>query len=251
MADSIAERPSWHGNSASGTFDSGSLSLAGSPRYDSDPPSPSLRSMLTSRSVANSNLLPNSAIRRLDSSAALSAVSQVHPRRPGDSPSNHKAGSPSVASLNSRPHTPRCIHELERPGSSHGQAPPSQVDYADLGTPKAGSSVSSECPSGIFHPSRKTPIRRTGWIEPLDIDEELFSFEAARRHNAASSLQAQRPRATQLSAQSFSARTPPVAGVPRRVITRHNSPTQHTLALLNERAKLTQELARLKTPVAR
>ena len=100
-------------------------------------------------------------------------------------------------------------------------------------------------------PAKKTPVRYTGWIEPVDEEEEIRSFEAKRRiQRGLSRLEVTRtPRTVPDYGGGLSLGSPlksPSTSTHGRVLTRHNSPTQHTLALMNERAKLLEELAALK-----
>ncbi|GJE88804.1 hypothetical protein PsYK624_048910 [Phanerochaete sordida] len=155
--------------------------------------------------------------------------------------------SPSpVSSSSPGSRTPRCIHELERPSPSpkYVHLPPTAQSDTSDDDDEVDTSVSTECPSGIFHPPKEVSIRRTGWIEPVDIGEELRSFEDS--HPVAK----RSPKTPRSGPRSYP-HTPVASGGPRRVVTRLNSPTQHALALLNERAKLTQELAALKISAAR
>ena len=100
-------------------------------------------------------------------------------------------------------------------------------------------------------PAKKTPVRYTGWIEPVDEEEEIRSFEAKRRiQRGLSRLELTRtPRTVPDYGGGLSLGSPlksPSTSTHGRVLTRHNYPTQHTLALMNERAKLLEELAALK-----
>ena len=271
LTDAAVQLPFLSGSDASTATKPENTSSPGDHAYDSDPPSPSpfrssTRSTLTSRE--NSALFTNSSTRQADSDTAVLSILPQIPTRVSlptdvDLPepkflsellpkSRTRANISSTASIRSKQSTPRCIHEVEEPFVIRSRARPAKADHLapELDT-DPDSSISSECPSGIFHPPKNTPVRHTGWIEPVDIDEELRSFETTHNASVLSSVaRTTTPRATARVGQSPATRTP-VVGAPQRLVTRHNSPTQHALTLLNERAKLMQDLAGLKSPVTR
>ena len=114
-----------------------------------------------------------------------------------------------------------------------------------------------------------SPVRYTGWISEVDEELEIRSFEESRRrpqsHLRASpalarSTQSDPDRRTKfdLYAGISSTSTPRKPSTRRSstsgkntshgpIVTRHTSPTEHTLALVNERAKLMAELASVKS----
>lgn len=104
-----------------------------------------------------------------------------------------------------------------------------------------------DCPDDLsicstVHPS----IRTTGYISKVDVESEVRSFEAWRE---ASTRHRTTPRLSESARHSLSAsKTPQRRGGPSHgIITRHTSPAQHTLALMEERARLLSELAKLKS----
>ncbi|KAI0074132.1 hypothetical protein K474DRAFT_90458 [Panus rudis PR-1116 ss-1] len=144
----------------------------------------------------------------------------------------------------------------------------------------ASSSVSCHCGPNVMTPTReRVPVRYEGYIHEVDDEEEIHSFEASRRESirrqlAASThtegsqrsreqktLESTPPASARVAPSGSSVQTPRYAGLSRaspssvtprapagrRIVTRHTSPSQHTLALLNERAKLAAELAHIKS----
>ncbi|KAF7795319.1 hypothetical protein EIP86_006475 [Pleurotus ostreatoroseus] len=178
---------------------------------------------------------------------------------------------PPPTSLSAR--TPRCIQEV---------ADPSYVDHEDYDASEAthihdntyselspepdmedgDASTASYCdcapgpdpesPLARYAQPQAVPVRRSGWLREVDLENELRAFEdmkvsahARARDPTSAPPPAFTPRPT--PGRSGSAIKTPVAVRPTgRVVTRHTSPTQYTLALLNERAKLLEELAILK-----
>ena len=164
---------------------------------------------------------------------------------------SHDTGSSSrsrraPSSLSSTRVTPRCIHEVGGMEDDLSRSFEASVSLTD--EPIRDSSI---CSSTNGSPAKKTPVRYTGWIEPVDEEEEIRSFEAKRRiQRGLSRLELTRtPRTAPDYGGGLSLGSPlksPSTSTHGRVLTRHNSPTQHTLALMNERAKLLEELAALK-----
>ncbi|EJC98090.1 uncharacterized protein FOMMEDRAFT_149498 [Fomitiporia mediterranea MF3/22] len=94
-----------------------------------------------------------------------------------------------------------------------------------------------DCPNDVLGSSNITPpIRTTGHLETIDFEDELRLYELRRRMNP-------KPR---ISNSSPSTPRTPAGSSSGRIITRHTSPTQYTLALLDERARLWSELSRFK-----
>ncbi len=149
-----------------------------------------------------------------------------------------RTSTPPPTSPPTRTRTPRCIHEVEDPSFVHDC-----LAALDL------TCNESQAPEDTVHLYRYEPtplprsaahsVRHTGWIEPVDDDEEVRSFEAMRQPTRTLPP-------TSDAVGTSSAKTPPIVRVPNRIYTKHNSPTQYTLALLNERAKLLEELANIK-----
>lgn len=219
-----------------------------------DPPSPSpsrsTHSTFTTRNSANSTLFITPSVQPAESDTTMQSVLPGTPRRSPLPVLDFFAPAPraqsEAASASSRSHTPRCIHEVAEPSVLHRADGASGVISHCHCSTNADSSFSADTAS--------ESVRRSGWIEParVDIDEELRSFEASRPSAPGSHpARTNTPRLSHYSGLSSLARTPPLGAAARRVVTRHNSPTQHTLALLNERAKLMSELASLKSPLTR
>ncbi|KAI0339005.1 hypothetical protein BDW22DRAFT_1432207 [Trametopsis cervina] len=144
---------------------------------------------------------------------------------------------------------PRCIHEVEDLFQEH--------EHSIISDISPSHPLFCNCSSRSLNSSggeKNAPVRRSGWIAPTDYEDELRSFEARRRDLTARTLPMRNSPTTsgmrRYAGLSFS--TPDrhpghgLSSTPGRVLTRHNSPTQHTLAMLNERAKLLEELANLK-----
>jgi len=154
---------------------------------------------------------------------------------------------------------PQCIHDLEDDTfvlqalqDATLDDPTEVLSEADL----VEDSVSyAEEPSGMSGNS-PAPVRYTGWLERVDADEEIASFEANRLNRSLNNIQ-RKSQSYHTLARSTSGRPSTTSNLlsrstgsysgPQSLLTRHNSPTQHTLALMNERAKLLSELANLKS----
>ncbi|KAI0357485.1 hypothetical protein OH77DRAFT_105490 [Trametes cingulata] len=139
---------------------------------------------------------------------------------------------------------PRCIHEVEEPSFLDAEADRSLSDSAS--TCHCTSSDAEDDLPGP--PKTPLPVRRTGWINSADEKSELDFYHSRRTPASAPAIISRR-------ANSYSGiSSSPMSGTgerskgdgPRRIITPHNAPTQYTLALLNERARLLDELANLK-----
>lgn len=159
--------------------------------------------------------------------------------RPSLSRSSHQSSS--------RTQSARCIHEV---GQSFSQDA-SSFSRDDSGNSLSEASISlCKCPSA------------------LNISSTMTDRSSARRPKSARSSSSGsvpttpdpaylnfRPQSTSQAPRSIKSRyiglsvadgtPPPRTARGQRVITRHNSPTEHTLALLNERAKLLDGLTRL------
>lgn len=140
--------------------------------------------------------------------------------------------------------TARCIHEVEDASLTVDDE---HEDFSVSQRPSPGSTKAQQLCDDFFRPStssspsakRNAPtIRRSGWIQAIDHDREIKSFESSHSPT---------PHAASPLFSRYRNLSGSVAGTPPgRVLTRHNSPTQHTLALMNERAKLLEELANIK-----
>lgn len=158
----------------------------------------------------------------------------------------------------SQRHRPQCIHEvgelsfLSQDLSSDSKLSEGSTSYCDCDC-----SFQSEFDKAV---TTASPVRYTGWINRVDDDLEIRSFEANMRSKGSSDgKNCQRHSDTRtapsyygdISLSASDGPRTPIANVggdsSRRVLTRHNSPTEYTLALLNERARLLEELAALSS----
>ncbi|EGO19203.1 hypothetical protein SERLADRAFT_402530, partial [Serpula lacrymans var. lacrymans S7.9] len=148
------------------------------------------------------------------------------------------------------PHQPRCIHEVEDPSflfPSDEEDLNSEHSDNDLSTerPDISHANASFCDCSTTEPlGRGRPIRYTGWINEVDDDAELESFTSSNDadHDHTPSKN-HRTRGLYGGNGHSTPRLPSTTS--RRTITKHTSPTEHTLALMNERARLLSELAKL------
>ncbi|KAH9159497.1 hypothetical protein EDB89DRAFT_1864976, partial [Lactarius sanguifluus] len=152
---------------------------------------------------------------------------------------------------------PQCIHEIEDP--SFLAQEDEDLSYAEarsFGRDSVETSSSDivgascdcsrvEAASTSLHsddPSTSA-VRYDGYIQEVDADMELRTFEARkatrRRRQAQSETEKVRKRTN-----PETPRMPPYLSG-KHQITRHTSPSQHALALLDERAKLLSRLANL------
>jgi hypothetical protein len=99
----------------------------------------------------------------------------------------------------------------------------------------------SYCDCSLKH---EIPIQRTGWTRTIDQEEEVRTFLAKHKANTAHRM-AYTPKVASYSGLGYSSEGPP------RLVTRHTSPSQHRLALLNEKARLLTELANLNISTRR
>ncbi|KZP05002.1 hypothetical protein FIBSPDRAFT_461781 [Athelia psychrophila] len=140
-------------------------------------------------------------------------------------------------------HGPRCIHEL----ASVSMTLPNDASGMSFGDLTNQSESFCNChETSISSAGKTSPVRYTGWIDRIDDTEELQTFEASRRMQNQPSLSQSRSRKNPHDNSFFNPSDPSTSRTaPSRVVTRHTSPSQHKLALLNERAKLLTELAAL------
>ncbi|KAH9933187.1 uncharacterized protein BXZ73DRAFT_46568 [Epithele typhae] len=206
--------------------------LAG-PSYGADPPpvmplrlhthssSPSVQSTVTSAAHSNLSMVP-SGLAESDTTMMSTPSEQLAALAPTELPD--LSSLPPVA-LTSSTRTvrsqARCIHEVEDPffalGMSQDVSTLSSVCHCD----------DAEDEGDDLPPTPKTPLpfRYAGLIHNADEGTELRSYYQ---------------RGTPSSNSSTSRRGQ------RRIVTPHNAPTEYTLALLNERARLLSELAKVK-----
>jgi hypothetical protein len=217
-------------------------------------PSPSTRS--TATDSANTDLsMQSTQFNNSDTTIMTDSSSSIGSPLP-----YRMADSPTIVTA---PHRPRCIHELDEPGVVlFADADVHNRSHFDLSSSLTVDSDVSYCACSTCHSTSQstsqqasTSVRYTGWIDTVDDSLELESFEASRkvrsRHQYPSSASGSRQRSRKTNrspASSTSPRTPPPPVATNRIVTKHTSPSEHTLALLNERARLLAELARLRDP---
>ncbi|KAI0690468.1 hypothetical protein C8T65DRAFT_671616 [Cerioporus squamosus] len=215
--------------------------------------SPSTHSTVTSGAHSNLSMMPTllaDTDTTIDSVASEPLPPLAHPELPELPTLPNLASSTGSASRRSQP---RCIHEVEDPSFA--------VDVElDLDVSAETSSI-CHCASvgeeDDFPPTPKTPIpvRYNGWIDRADENAELqFYYQRRSPPSAPPSSGSRRLKSYAGFSSSPShphSRTSDSSGA-RRIITPHNAPTEYTLALLNERARLLDELAKVKgsPPVA-
>lgn len=173
---------------------------------------------------------------------------------------------PRPRSLSAR--TPRCIHEVEEPSvADHEHYDASDAGYTDDETRSDADPVDAstasycECLPDPESPLARyaqpkpqaAPVRRAGWLREADLEDELRTFggtKASTRTRVRDSVSpptfAFASRGPPSRASPAVAKTPVGARPAARIVTRHTSPSEYTLALLSERAKLLEELATLK-----
>jgi len=92
-------------------------------------------------------------------------------------------------------------------------------------------------------PDVSSSVRYDGWLEEVDVSKEVSEWEGiygkSRRRGSHAAGRTRMPRAALDSSSTPRA----AASAAPRITTRLTSPTQHTLALLKERARLLNELA--------
>ncbi|KAH7923358.1 hypothetical protein BV22DRAFT_1130738 [Leucogyrophana mollusca] len=147
---------------------------------------------------------------------------------------------------------PQCIHEVADPSFI---LPPDQ----SLESSFDSDAQHSLCDCSTESPSPH-PVRYTGYIGEVDSEAELRSFAASKRRvtpmHRNSGLYSADGHSTPRMPSSTQGRTPPGRTPPstqsrtpssqRRVIAHHASPTEDTITLMNERARLLSELASLR-----
>lgn len=212
-------------------------------------PSPSTHSTITTRNSVNTTL---SMVRTAPPDSDTSVIS-IHPESSSLSDLDLFEGTPRE--LADTP-TPPARRSPEPEGPSFTNLPGQSTFNGNLDTPFSPKSI-CDCPpeAGALYSNKRVPVRYSGWIERVDDDMEIQMFEARRRTSNP------RTPSNHRRSISFTPKTPPSdfpnpssTSTPRRpasrsnpgVLTRHTSPTQYHLALLNERAKLMSELAQIK-----
>jgi len=138
------------------------------------------------------------------------------------------------------PATPRMSTQQPSPHSIH---PSPQVVHPTERpeTPAGGEDDISYCDCSI---KQGIPIQHTGWLQTVDHEEEVRNFLAGHSANTLHRM-AYTPKVASYPGLSYP------SGGPPRLMTRHTSPSQHRLALLNEKARLLTELANLNISARR
>ncbi|RPD62704.1 hypothetical protein L227DRAFT_573233 [Lentinus tigrinus ALCF2SS1-6] len=210
-------------------------------------PSPSTHSTVTSGAHSNLSMMPTTLAdtdTTIESVASEPLAPLAHPELPQLPTLPNLASSTGSSSRRTQP---RCIHEVEDPSFA--------IDAVlDFDTSAAESSF-CHCTSADeeddLPPTPKTPLpfRTNGWIHRADENAEL-QFYYQRRSPPSASLSTGGRRVKSYSGLSASPSHPQSHSADssgaRRIITPHNAPTEYTLALLNERARLLDELAKVK-----
>jgi len=215
--------------------------------------SPSTRSTLTNS--MNSAL----SVAGMEDDSNTTVLSDV-----SDLPDALRATTTPIESSSDRMHkqTPRCIHEVEDPSFLAHADDDSYDSEPERVLPETGDALLAPSPSepsychcseGDMTSSINRPVRAVrynGWIEEVDNDVELQAFEASRYvshktgfHSHLRGNLGSKNRST--AGDNIGTPRLPSQTSRKRLLTRHTSPTQHTIALLNERARLLSELASL------
>ncbi|TFK52678.1 hypothetical protein OE88DRAFT_1436621 [Heliocybe sulcata] len=177
---------------------------------------------------------------------------------------------PDRNSVGTSRRSPMCIHEIDEPSflaEFAGRLHQHRGDATQPASTPTGASSTSHCDSS-FDETRLSgypqaaPFRRSGLLDEVDIDTELKSFESSKLEGGCSTPRPRKSAAgvsydlflfcyTSVKLLCTQGRQPSLTTA-YSTLTKHNSPNQHRLALLNERARLLSELASLKLddPVA-
>ena len=141
-------------------------------------------------------------------------------------------------SFDDRTITPPATPRVFTPQPSHHSTPPSPqiIHPAELQETHIDRTDDvSYCDCSL---KQEIPIQHTGWIRAVDQEEEVRTFLEKHSATVAHRL-VYTPKVATYTGLGYS------FGGPPRLITRHTSPSQHRLALLNEKARLLTELANL------
>ncbi len=222
----------------------------------SNTPSPSSHSTVTTHNSLNTTL----SMMRTAAPDSDTSVLSMRPESPALSDLDLFEAIPRSLVHSPTPLTRRTPSARREPdGPSFSDLPGQSTFNANVGATDTPKSL-CDCPSDIetLSTKKRAPVRYTGWIEKVDDDMEIQMFESRRRTSNPRTPSSHRQPAVSPSTP----KTPPMdffpepssTSTPRRpssrtkssIITRHTSPTQYHLALLNERAKLMSELANIK-----
>lgn len=147
-------------------------------------------------------------------------------------------------SIDDRTVTPPATPRVFTPQPSHHSAPPSPQMVHPTELPETHIDRGDDASYCDCSLKQDIPIQHTGWTRGVDHTEEVRTFLAKRSENTAHQI-AYTPKVASYVGLGYSSHGPP------RLITRHTSPSQHRLALLNEKARLLTELANLNISTRR
>ncbi|KAI8994246.1 hypothetical protein BD414DRAFT_481869 [Trametes punicea] len=214
--------------------------------------SPSTHSTVTSGVQSNLSMV-RTALAETDTTVMSVASESLAPLASADLPEmssfrppSDLAGSARSRATSSRP-PPRCIHEVEDPSFLAADADTSLFD-GDAASVCRCAHLEGNLDDRFVKPTTPSPVRRDGWIQRSDEKPEVDFYHSRRTPSSAPATIGRR-------ATSYpGVRSPPSAAEdewspgsgPRRIITPHNAPTQYTVALLEERARLLEQLAQIK-----
>ncbi|KAI0755212.1 hypothetical protein C8Q80DRAFT_1143701 [Daedaleopsis nitida] len=223
--------------------------------------SPSTQSTVTSGTHSNLSMMPT--ILAESDTTVMSVASEAlaplaHPELP-ELPSFPPPAAPrserTLSGSASRRAQPRCIHEVEDPSFA--------LDLvaelaADVSVESSGSVCHCASVAGDedLPPTPTTPLphRYDGWIDEADERTELQFYYQRRSPPSASMPSSAGRRASSYPGLSSASRVQSGhslgSGGLRRILTPHTAPTEYTLALMNERARLLDELTRIKPGVS-
>ncbi|EPT05387.1 hypothetical protein FOMPIDRAFT_1013643 [Fomitopsis schrenkii] len=186
----------------------------------------------TVSSSAHSTVPSNLSLTHPDPAESDTTMESIAFEPVGESTFIHRpsAPTPTAARRDAPPRRPWCIHEVEEPSLIFAPAAESSV----VNGSDASDVEYCDCPSEVHVRPAKPwvpPVRYDGLIERVDDDAEIRSFDRSQSARSTS-------RSRSVSSKSMAP----------GLVTRHTSPAEYTVALMNERARLLTELAALKTP---
>lgn len=147
-------------------------------------------------------------------------------------------------SLDDRTVTPPATPRVFTPQLGHHPTPPSPQIIHPAEIPETHIDRRGDVSYCDCSLKQDIPIQHTGWIRPVNQEEEVRTF--LKKHSAGTAHRMiYTPKAASYVPLGHSSEGPP------RLITRHTSPSQHRLALLNEKARLLTELANINISTRR
>ncbi|PIL22797.1 hypothetical protein GSI_15492 [Ganoderma sinense ZZ0214-1] len=222
--------------------------------------SPSTHSTITSGMHSNLSMM-QTGVADSDTSMSsfaseqLTSLTQTLPELPSLPLAPSSALRSSTSSTGSGRPPPRCIHEVEDPSFALDR----EIDASNATSMCHCATMEGHEEEDDLPPPVKTPLpfRYDGWIDKANETSELEFYYDRRSPPGAPLSTSTSRRAKSYSGLSASPSQPhpsshgqsPILsdGGPHRIITPHNAPTtEYTLALLNERARLLDELAKIK-----